>query len=135
MDILERVAKEEGGVIRVIRQIRKRWDNGMGLQDLLTGAGLKPPEAAWINSPGSEGVWLIGLVYRGQVWCQRMSYRFILQGLEYLVHGNEGFLRLKERHVFKKANKVRAEIVRKTFVVMYYMFKNDEPYRFIDARI
>jgi hypothetical protein len=30
---------------------------------------------------------------------------------------------------------VRVAIVRKTFVAMYYMLKNDEPYRFMDTRI
>jgi Transposase and inactivated derivatives len=72
-----------------------------------------------------------GLNKRGR----RTSYRFILQGLEHIVHGNEGFQKFRERHASKKANKVRAAIVRKTFVAMYYMLKNDEPYRFMDTRI
>jgi len=33
----------------------------VGLQDLLTEAGLKPPKAALIKSPGSERVWLKAL--------------------------------------------------------------------------
>jgi hypothetical protein len=38
-------------------------------------------------------------------------------------------------HASKKVNKVRTAIVRKAFVAMYYMLKNDEPYRFMDTRI
>jgi transposase len=72
-----------------------------------------------------------GLNKRGR----RTSYRFILQGLEHIVNGNDGFKHFKERHAAKKANKVRAAIVRKTFVAMYYMLKNDDPYRFMDKAI
>jgi transposase len=72
-----------------------------------------------------------GLNKRGR----RTSYRFILQGLEHIVNGNEGFKQFKDRHASKKANKVRAAIVRKTFVAMYYMLKNDDPYRFMDRAI
>jgi len=72
-----------------------------------------------------------GLNKRGR----RSSYRFLLQGLEHIVHGNEGFQRFKERHASKKANKVRAAIVRKTFVAMYYMLRNEEPYRYVDDAI
>jgi len=72
-----------------------------------------------------------GLSRRGR----RTSYRFILQGLEHIVQGNSGFRRFTERHASKKANKVRSAIVRKTFVAMYYMLKNEEAYRFIDERI
>lgn len=72
-----------------------------------------------------------GLNKRGR----RTSYRFILQGLEHVIHGNTFFSRFCQRHISTKANKVRAAIVRKTFVAMYYMLKNDEPYRFFDERI
>lgn len=66
---------------------------------------------------------------------RRTSYRFILQGLEHIIEGNEGFVNFRERHAGKKKNKVRAAIVRKTFVTMYYMLKNKEVYRFFDERI
>jgi transposase len=62
---------------------------------------------------------------------RRASYRFILQGLEHIVKGNENFQRFKERHKAKKGNKVRGAIVRKTFVTMFYMLKNKETYRFV----
>jgi transposase len=72
-----------------------------------------------------------GLNRRGR----RTSYRFILQGLEHIVRGNKSFASFKERHVAKKANKVRAAIVRKTFVAMYYMLKNNEQYRYLDVAV
>lgn len=72
-----------------------------------------------------------GLNKRGR----RTSYRFILQGLEHIVSGNTMFCRFKERHATTRANKVRAAIVRKTFVTMYYMLKNNEPYRFFNEKI
>lgn len=72
-----------------------------------------------------------GLCKRGR----RTSYRFILQGLEHIVAGNEGFRGFCDRHSGKKANKVRAAIVRKTFVAMYYMLKNGEVYRSFNERI
>jgi transposase len=68
-----------------------------------------------------------GLNKRGR----RTSYRFILQGLEHVVQGNEHLQRFKERHKAKKGNKVRGALVRKTFVTMYYMLKNEETYRFV----
>jgi transposase len=67
-----------------------------------------------------------GLNKRGR----RTSYRFILQGLEHIVKGNENLQRFKERHKAKKGNKVRGAMVRKTFVTMFYMLKNKETYRF-----
>lgn len=72
-----------------------------------------------------------GLNRRGR----RTSYRFLLQGLEHIVRGNEGFIRFRDRHAAKRANKVRAAIVRKTFVAMYYMLRNNEPYRYLDPEI
>lgn len=72
-----------------------------------------------------------GLNRRGR----RTSYRFILQGLEHIVNGNEGFQRFRERHTSKRSNKVRAAIVRKTFVTMYYMLKNHDMYRFLNKSI
>lgn len=72
-----------------------------------------------------------GLCKRGR----RTSYRFILQGLEHIVAGNEGFTKFKARHMGKRPNKVRAALVRKTFVAMYYMLKNGEVYRDCDERI
>jgi transposase len=72
-----------------------------------------------------------GLNKRGR----RTSYRFILQGLEHLIHGNVNFDSFRIRHTATKANKVRAAIVRKTFVAMYYMLKNDMPYKYFDERI
>ncbi len=72
-----------------------------------------------------------GLNRRGR----RTSYRFILQGLEHIVRGNKSFASFKERHSSKKANKVRAAIVRKTFVAMYYMLKNNEQYRYFESAI
>jgi len=66
-----------------------------------------------------------GLNKRGR----RSSYRFILQGLEHIIRGNEGFQDFKSRHTSKRANKVRAAIVRKTFVTMFYMLKNRDMYR------
>jgi len=72
-----------------------------------------------------------GLNKRGR----RTSYRFILQGLEHIVNGNEGFMKFKERHVSKRSNKVRAAIVRKTFVTMFYMLKNKEVYRYLNQPI
>ncbi len=72
-----------------------------------------------------------GLNRRGR----RTSYRFILQGLEHVVRGNEGFERFRARHSSKRRNKVQAAIVRKTFVAMYFMLKNQEVYRYFDARI
>jgi transposase len=72
-----------------------------------------------------------GLNKRGR----RTSYRFILQGLLHVIHGNECFGRFVERHAATRQNKVRAAIVRKTFVAMYYMLKKEEPYRFFDERI
>jgi transposase len=68
-----------------------------------------------------------GLNKRGR----RTSYRFILQGLEHIVQGNEHLMRFKERHKAKKGNKVRGAMVRKTFVTMFYMLKNEETYRFV----
>jgi len=72
-----------------------------------------------------------GLNKRGR----RTSYRFILQGLEHIVRGNESFLRFKDRHAQKRSNKVRAAIVRKTFVAMYYMLRNDSQYKYFNERI
>jgi len=72
-----------------------------------------------------------GLNKRGR----RTSYRFILQGLEHIVNGNEGFQRFRARHASKRSNKVRAAIVRKTFVTMYYMLKNHDMYRFLNKSI
>lgn len=72
-----------------------------------------------------------GLNKRGR----RTSYRFILQGLEHIVNGNEGFQRFKARHASKRSNKIRAAIVRKTFVTMYYMLKNHDLYRFLNKSI
>ena len=66
-----------------------------------------------------------GLSRRGR----RTSYRYILQGLEHIVNGNRDFRKFKERHTLTRSNKVRAAIVRKTFVSMYFMLKNKEPYR------
>jgi transposase len=68
-----------------------------------------------------------GLNKRGR----RTSYRFILQGLEHIVKGNEDLQRFKERHKAKKGNTVRGAIVRKTFVAMFSMLKNKETYRFM----
>jgi transposase len=72
-----------------------------------------------------------GLNKRGR----RTSYRFILQGLEHIVRGNEAFTCFKNRHLQKRSNKVRAAIVRKTFVAMYYMLKNDSQYKYFNERI
>ncbi len=72
-----------------------------------------------------------GLNKRGR----RTSYRFILQGLEHIVNGNEGFQRFRARHASKRSNKIRAAIVRKTFVTMYYMLKNHDMYRFLNKSI
>jgi hypothetical protein len=47
-----------------MRQMRKRQDHWCEPRDLLAGAGLKPPEAARIESPGGERVWLKGLARR-----------------------------------------------------------------------
>ena len=55
--------------------------------------------------------------------------------LEHIVAGNEGFIKFKARHTGKRPNKVRAALVRKTFVAMYYMLKNGEVYRDYDERI
>lgn len=71
-----------------------------------------------------------GLNKRGR----RSAYRFILQGLEHIVSNNPNFIQFKEHHARTRANKVRAAIVRKTFVTLYYMLKNNEPYRFRDER-
>jgi len=67
-----------------------------------------------------------GLNKRGR----QTSYRFILQGLEHIVQGNEHLQKFKERHKAKKGNKIRGAMVRKTFVTMFYMLKNNETYRF-----
>lgn len=72
-----------------------------------------------------------GLNKRGR----RTSYRFLLQGIEHVIHSNDLFSRFCQRHVATRANKVRAAIVRKTFVAMYYMLKKNEPYRFFDESI
>ncbi len=72
-----------------------------------------------------------GLSRRGR----RTSYRYILQGLEHIVNGNRDFQKFKERHALTRSNKVRAAIVRKTFVSMYFMLKNKEPYRFLNESI
>jgi len=68
-----------------------------------------------------------GLNKRGR----RTSYRFILQGLEHIVQGNKHLQSFKERHKSKKGNKIRGALVRKTFVTMFYMLKNEEEYRFV----
>jgi len=72
-----------------------------------------------------------GLNKRGR----RTSYRFILQGLEHIVNGNEGFQRFRARHASKRSNKIRAAIVRKTFVTMYYMLKNHDMYRYLNKSL
>jgi len=72
-----------------------------------------------------------GLNKRGR----RTSYRFILQGLEHIINGNESFQRFKQRHTSKRSNKVRGAIVRKTFVAMFYMRKNRENYRYFNESI
>ena len=72
-----------------------------------------------------------GLSRRGR----RTSYRFILQGLEHIVNGNKDFQKFKERHALTRSNKVRAAIVRKTFVSMYFMLKNKELYRYMNEAI
>lgn len=72
-----------------------------------------------------------GLNKRGR----RTSYRFILQGLEHIINGNEILKRFKLRHSSKRSNKVRAALVRKTFVTMFYMLKNQEQYRFFNESI
>jgi transposase len=66
---------------------------------------------------------------------RRTAYRFILQGLIHIIAGNKGFSDFSKRHAGTRPNKVRAAIVRKTFVTMYFMLKNEEPYRFFDERI
>ena len=66
---------------------------------------------------------------------RRTTYRFILQGIEHVIQGNIIFERFVKRHSSKRYSKVRAALVRKTFVIMYYMLKNDEPYRYFDERI
>jgi transposase len=68
-----------------------------------------------------------GLNKRGR----RTSYRFILQGLQHIVQGNECYKRFKERHKAKNGNKIRGAMVRKTYVTMFYMLKNEELYRFV----
>jgi len=40
--------------------MRKRQSHWRGPRDPLAGAGLKPPAAAWIKSPGDERDWLKG---------------------------------------------------------------------------
>ena len=72
-----------------------------------------------------------GLNKRGR----RTSYRHILQGLEHVVNGNDNFRRFRDKHRSKRANKVRAAIVRKTFVAMYYMLKINERYRFVNETV
>jgi len=72
-----------------------------------------------------------GLSRRGR----RTSYRYILQGLEHIVNGNRDFQKFKESHAMTRSNKVRAAIVRKTFVSMYFMLKNKESYRFPNETI
>ena len=66
---------------------------------------------------------------------RRTSYRFILQGIQHVIRENKNFKRFCERHQATRQNKVRAAIVRKTFVSMFYMLKKNEPYRFFDKRI
>ena len=66
---------------------------------------------------------------------RRTSYRFILQGIQHVIRENKNFRRFCERHKTTRQNKVRAAIVRKTFVSMFYMLKKNEPYRFFDERI
>ena len=66
---------------------------------------------------------------------RRTSYRFILQGIQHVIRENKNFRQFCERHKTTRQNKVRAAIVRKTFVSMFYMLKKDEPYRFFDERI
>jgi transposase len=68
-----------------------------------------------------------GLNKRGR----RTSYRFILQGLQHIVQGNEYYKKFKERHKAKNGNKIRGAMVRKTYVTMFYMLKNEELYRFV----
>lgn len=66
---------------------------------------------------------------------RKTSYRFILQGIQHVIRENQNFKRFCERHQTTRQNKVRAAIVRKTFVSMFYMLKKNEPYRFFDERI
>jgi len=54
---------------------------------------------------------------------RRTSYRFILQGIQHVIRENKNFRRFCERHQATRQNKVRAAIVRKTFVSMFYMLK------------
>ena len=72
-----------------------------------------------------------GLNKRGR----KASYRFILQGLEHIVNSNVMLQAFKERHKGTKTNKVRAAEVRKTFVAMYFMLKNNEPYRYTNKSL
>jgi len=50
-------------------------------------------------------------------------------------NGNTSFQKFKESYVMTRSNKVRATIVKKTFVSMYFMLKNKESYRFPNETI
>jgi len=101
----------------------KRFDSAKKLTSYLASVGKVDASSGNVRNGG--------LNKRGR----RTLYRFILQGLEHIVQGNKSFLRFNDRHVQKRSNKVRAAIVRKTFVAMYYMLKNNSQYKYFNDRI
>ena len=68
-----------------------------------------------------------GLSKRGR----KQTYRLMLQALQHVVGHTPGFAEYLERkRTGKHVCKVRAALVRKTIVAIYYMLKNRELYRF-----
>lgn len=71
----------------------------------------------------SQTIHVGGLSKRGR----HRAYRLILQGLAHVISGNPRFLEFyKRKKVGKHACRVRAAMVRKTIVSLYYMLKNEE---------
>jgi transposase len=67
---------------------------------------------------------------------RKTAYSILLQGLEHIKNGNSHFKDFYDRKCKgKRKNKVRAALVRKTIVAIFYMLKNQELNREVDHRI
>lgn len=66
---------------------------------------------------------------------RKLSFSLLLQGLTHIKNGNPNFLDFYEKKINGKSKgKVRSAIVRKTFVTIYYMLKNNDEYKFKDEK-
>lgn len=67
---------------------------------------------------------------------RKLSFSYVLQGLTHIVNSNPCFADFKGKKMQGKHTcKVRSALIRKTFVTMYYMLKNNTKYKYMKTEL